>query len=862
MFAREKGKRQGFTHEDTKRTFTWIQSILSGYDQSDEIVRLARQFSEDYTEEMRSSAEPTDARISLKGFHLACAFDDHTALRIILAGTFSINERAQAPTQLHADPTPLEICAWYGEADSEFRSAKILLENDGTNGREKLQVSGGWGAAEIAARRGLLNLLKLLGRNHRETLSRRSLVLASLARLGNHNETAAWLLAQARDWVLWESDVKDPVTGQRHLLNELLTSSLLHAQPGAEASQEKYSARGRYALRMTAEPSRMLPWKTLDDLYELLRFAQNDPAELFERRGISVNDADSDGHTLLSQAIRYNYRYDHGTGGTLRAVKNLLDAGAEVELADVSGRTALSYAASSFGDEAILKVLMDSGARIDSRDIRGRTPLHWTCSYFQSDKQLRGIDFLLQLDPRPDLPDGSDRTPLSYAAEYGGNDLVRLLLNAGANATARNKSGWTPLYYALSRYKYHHSNSPDCTDIIHTLLKADPRSDLKDNKGRTLLSIAAGNGFKKPVEILLAAGARANSRDQNGRSPLSWAASFYGNTPDVTQLMELLLGADPQPHNADYNGRTPLSWAAEVGYENSVRIFLERGALAETTDKDGRTPLSRAASGRYKDSLFYLLGHADVNVNSRDNNGHTPLYWAVTQTEDSSSRVSSLLQCGADPSILDNEGLTPLQYALKNINENWGIATLLYIAPVNGRIGAQNLPEWALWRDEDCDRLLSSIIFRRWDRVMKMLLNYWCSTAHRHHFEQLRSSNFTRYAKLAVHTGNFKILKMVLEGDGSIPAPPARQLNTMLDGLTPLHLAARLGHKEMVRELLGKGADSSIRSQEKKTSTEIATANGHEEVAQLLRDHERRLRVPYRRRFLPDLPRLEETTRR
>jgi undecaprenyl pyrophosphate synthase len=94
MFAREKGKRQGFTHEDTKRTFTWIQSILSEYDQSDEIVRLARQFSEDYTEEMRSSAEPTDARISLKGFHLACAFDDHTSLRIILAGTFSITYTA------------------------------------------------------------------------------------------------------------------------------------------------------------------------------------------------------------------------------------------------------------------------------------------------------------------------------------------------------------------------------------------------------------------------------------------------------------------------------------------------------------------------------------------------------------------------------------------------------------------------------------------------------------------------------------------------------------------------------------------------------------------------------------------------
>ena len=55
--------------------------------------------------------------------------------------------------------------------------------------------------------------------------------------------------------------------------------------------------------------------------------------------------------------------------------------------------------------------------------------------------------------------------------------------------------------------------------------------------------------------------------------------------------------------------------------------------------------------------------------------------------------------------------------------------------------------------------------------------------------------------------------------------------------LTPLHLASRRGHEDVVHLLLEHGADSTAQDEEGWTSLHLASVNGHEKVARLLLEH-------------------------
>jgi len=54
-----------------------------------------------------------------------------------------------------------------------------------------------------------------------------------------------------------------------------------------------------------------------------------------------------------------------------------------------------------------------------------------------------------------------------------------------------------------------------------------------------------------------------------------------------------------------------------------------------------------------------LLEHG-ANLNVQDNDGRTPLHYAVENCHVDVARV--LFDHGADPTIRDNEGMTPLDY--------------------------------------------------------------------------------------------------------------------------------------------------------------------------------------------------------
>ena len=282
---------------------------------------------------------------------------------------------------------------------------------------------------------------------------------------------------------------------------------------------------------------------------------------------------------------------------------------------------------------------------VNQRDGLGMTPLIWAARYGH-EEVVRML--LRESNVEPDQLDTDyGRTALSWAAGNGHEGVVRLFLrpkfvnprNAGrrwekaaqgvgslfggryVNPDRPSKSGQTPLSWAAG-------NGHE--GIVKLLLgQKDVNPGAPDTKyGRTPLSWAAGNGHEGIVKLLLRRkDVNADTSDPVfGRTPLLWAAE---NGHEGT--LRLLLGReDVDPDSCSKFGRTPLSWAAEKGHEGIVNLLLGLEDVNPDTQDPvfGRTPLSWAAQKGHQGTVKLLL-EREVNLNSSSKYGRTPLSWAA-----------------------------------------------------------------------------------------------------------------------------------------------------------------------------------------------------------------------------------------
>ncbi len=179
-------------------------------------------------------------------------------------------------------------------------------------------------------------------------------------------------------------------------------------------------------------------------------------------------------------------------------------------------------------------------------------------------------------------------TALILAATRGHEQIIDVLLDAGATVNTPDRADSTALMYAAS--KGH-------VGIVKKLLQRNAavnKSSPKDYLDSTALTLAAANGHDAVLELLLKAGADIDWRTQReGFSALLLAAEL-GHSSTV----RLLLTAGANPDLNDWKGSTACDLAAANGHA-AVTLVLDEFYLSHGQEKrcrpDSRKTSSRAA---------------------------------------------------------------------------------------------------------------------------------------------------------------------------------------------------------------------------------------------------------------------------
>lgn len=258
-------------------------------------------------------------------------------------------------------------------------------------------------------------------------------------------------------------------------------------------------------------------------------------------------------------------------------VEALLKCGANVRATEGNGATAL-HGAAFHGYAEVANLLLQAGANAKCADKHGNTPL----TLAQGRGHARVYEALLA-----SCGDNVAADERLLASAYAGNlGVVRKILGAGANPNMRRQDGATPLMLA---------SEEGHTEVVRALLEhgADANAARTDIGARALL-FASQNGHLEIAKLLLQRGADVKAKANDGKTALM-AASLDGHV----EIARLLIEKGAVVNETKEDGFTPLMLAALDGHVEVVRLLLIHGANAwATITRQGKeyTPLMLAAN--------------------------------------------------------------------------------------------------------------------------------------------------------------------------------------------------------------------------------------------------------------------------
>ena len=360
---------------------------------------------------------------------------------------------------------------------------------------------------------------------------------------------------------------------------------------------------------------------------------------------------------------------------------------------------------------------------------------------------------LLTLTAGADAADAVRDTRLVDAVRAGNTTAAVALLQKKANPNGAEADGTTPLHWAV--------RNNDLT-LMDRLIRAGANAKAANRFGATPIQLACENGSTEAVTRLLKAGVSANATGEFGETALMTCART-GVVPAAKALIEAGASVDAVE---TWRGQTALMWAAAEGHAEMVRALIAAGA-----DKDARSTIVVWERQRSQEPRDKFLPPG----------GLTPLLLSSRQGRLDATRA--LVESGADINLVDPDRHTPLILAL--INGHVDVAKYLIEKGADVNM-SDKVGRTALWAAVDLHRV--------------------------------PMSNRPAPREFDDSASSLDVIKLLLARGANVDAALRQQVpyRTKLDrggdgvlgtGTTPLIRAGKSADVEVIKLLLGAGAD-------------------------------------------------------
>jgi ankyrin repeat protein len=239
---------------------------------------------------------------------------------------------------------------------------------------------------------------------------------------------------------------------------------------------------------------------------------------LILNHGADVDAQDDGGSTPLHLVIS-----DASPWDAEQAIGVLLERGANINMRNHEGQTALHKASSRRDDIVIMYLILKHHPDVNALDNNGSIALHLAISDANSWYARRAVGLLLEHGANINLRNGQGQTALHSASLRGYPNIIHLILNHGADVDAQDNDGSTPLHLIISKLSMDPEVSKDSeayedseafegseapvdfeplSEVIKLLLEHGASGHKENNRGETPFQVAEARGLQEITGLL------------------------------------------------------------------------------------------------------------------------------------------------------------------------------------------------------------------------------------------------------------------------------------------------------------------------------------------------------------------------